>query len=292
METPQRGHILPAAMPRAGSPAPARRDFPCAVPRSLREAGAACVGGRQQRSIFQSCKARGKRFQAGMISAGWVNHCSRPPAPGGQLGGNCLRATQGQRCLRPRPGWQCQGPHDLPTVGPVPAAQPVAMRDMRGSGWSPVPQCHPLGRVLLPLRLPKLVGAAMGLPPSSLGRDEGQSGGDSPCSPQPWVAWQAARPWQEPEPRGFGQGPGSAADESVRPEHPGAAVGFGVCFPAETQELEPFPCIWELGGTVETPCGQGRGGDASAGRFGPAEPGPARKSFPVRRRRRQRRQKG
>lgn len=154
----------------------------------------------------------------------------QPPPPGGQFGGNGLRATQGQRSLRPRPGWQCQGPCDLPTVGPEPSAQPVAIGDVRGPGWSPVPQCHPLGRALLALRLPRLVGDAMGLPPSSPGRDKGQRVGGSPCSPQPWVAGRAARPWQEPEPRGFGQGPGGAADESVRPEHPGLRWGLGFVF--------------------------------------------------------------
>lgn len=56
-------------------------------------------------------------------------------------------------------------------------------------------------------------------------------------------------------------------------------MGFGVVFPAERGELEPFACIrdWVGRGNATRP---NAGRAASTGRFGLAEPGPSRKSSP------------
>lgn len=56
-------------------------------------------------------------------------------------------------------------------------------------------------------------------------------------------------------------------------------MGFGVVFPAERGELEPFACIrhWVGRGNATRP---NAGTAASTGRFGPAGLGPSRKSSP------------
>lgn len=161
----------------------------------------------------------------------------QPPPPEGQLGGNGLRATQGQRRLRPRPGWQCQGPHDLPTVGSVPAAQPVAMRDMRGSGWSPVPQCHPLGRVLLALRLPKLVGAA----PWAGTKDK--AGGATPAAPSPgWHGGRRGR-GRSCSPAGLGRDRAALPMSQCGRSIPGLRWGLGFVFLQRDKSSNLFPAF-------------------------------------------------
>lgn len=251
------------AKPRPGQvpsqaqvPAPARRDFPPALPRSHR--GATCVGGRRKRSIFQRWKPRGKRLQEGTMKA--VNHySSAPPAEGsgedsaleppkGSTAQGRGRARAGSVRSRRRPSHGSTGARGGGVLAGVRAAP---QRREALAGRCPVP------------RLPTLPGGGSGAAPR-LGRDEGQQGGAMGGGGT----------------RGDNRGACRSPSAAVVGRGRGSWGRFEVCFSCGETRARTFPLHRDRGGTVETPRGRAWGSDASGGRFGGRARPPPRKSSP------------